>query len=669
MERRHVFAGLLVMTVLGLSLPAATPAATRDMRGTDFWLAYPSNIGTSVSLAVLIGGAEATSGTVSVPGLGSSTPFTVNPGVTTTVTVPAAAVLTTSNTVQNLGVHVTAGAEVTATAVNSYDAGGPPPDSLDSYLAAPTDALGSDFVVVGYRNTSTSFGTQFAVVAAQDGTAVTITPSVTTDGRTAGVPYTVTLDQGRAYQLRNTASASADLSGTRIQSSKPVVVIGGHQCGNVPVGADFCDHVAEEIPPTSEWGKEAVVAPLAGKAGGDVVRVVGSVDGTSLTWDPPLGGAPSSLDRGQVLELSAVTSAHVVRATAPILVAQYATGNQYGPGPYTGDPFEMLVPWTEQFPTSHVVSAPAGLAQDYVAILAPAGAVGSILLDGAAVGTGSFTAIGTSGWSYARRPVTAGLHVLSGSRPFGVQVYGLDPDSVSFGHVGELLRGAIAQLTTVAVSPATASLVPGTQHCVAATPRDGGSSALAGIGVSFAVSGANSASGYAVSQSDGAARFCYTGPNQGTDTITATTASGPSGTATATWAVPPPADGGGPAAPVPGPGPAVLPPAAAVRVAVASRGRVRVDRRRRYALVLTGTPGARGGRVSAVVLRGRRRLAAGATTFALGPGGTVRVRLRLPARTFRAVRSARRGLRTRITARLDRVTAVATIRLVARRPR
>jgi hypothetical protein len=86
----------------------------------------------------------------------------------------------------------------------------------------------------------------------------------------------------------------------------------------------------------------------------------------------------------------------------------------------------------------------------------------------------------------------------------------------------------IATKTYVAAAPATLTLAPatatnpaGTPHCVTAMVRDAFNNPTPGITVRFSVTGANSASGTAVTNTGGQAPFCYTGTNAGVDTITA----------------------------------------------------------------------------------------------------------------------------------------------------
>ena len=53
-----------------------------------------------------------------------------------------------------------------------------------------------------------------------------------------------------------------DITGTSIVSNKPLTVISGHECGNVPDDVPRCEHITEEIPPTVHWGQQFLLTPL-----------------------------------------------------------------------------------------------------------------------------------------------------------------------------------------------------------------------------------------------------------------------------------------------------------------------------------------------------------------------------------------------------------------------
>ena len=114
-------------------------------------------------------------------------------------------------------------------------------------------ALGMDHYVLTYGNMFFAPSTEFGVVAAENNTSVTITPSVTTGNRSAGISYNVTLQQGQTYLLQNTTpTTESDLSGSRISSNKPIAVFAGHRAATIPAEAVCCaDHLVEQVPPVN----------------------------------------------------------------------------------------------------------------------------------------------------------------------------------------------------------------------------------------------------------------------------------------------------------------------------------------------------------------------------------------------------------------------------------
>ncbi len=193
--------------------------AALDSKGTDFWLMFDGNLN-SPTLSLFITSDVNTSGNVDIPGLAFTTPFTVTANAVTTISIPVGASVHTNNAVDNKGIHVTSLQEVTVYGLNRASA------STDAYLGLPTDILGTDYIVLTYKNSGIVAGTQFGIVAAVNGTTVTITPSVTTNGRTGGVPYNITMNQGETYELRGDDNNFIDLTGTKITSTQPIGVMG-----------------------------------------------------------------------------------------------------------------------------------------------------------------------------------------------------------------------------------------------------------------------------------------------------------------------------------------------------------------------------------------------------------------------------------------------------------
>jgi RHS repeat-associated protein len=510
------------MTVVVMPQLIGQLTCTRTSKGTDFWLMFNENLGTP-TLSLFITGESATTGRVSIPGLSFQQNFTVTPGQVTTVSIPSTAAVTTTDGTQNRGIHVVAQKEVAVYGLNRVQ------HTTDAFLGLPTTILGTEYITLGYRNSNIVNGTQFGVVATADATTITITLPVTTGTRQANVPYTITLNQGQAYQLRNTAGSNADLSGTLISSNKPVAVFGSHQCANVPGGVTFCDHIVEQIPPPDTWGKNFVTMPLATRRNGDTFRFLASQDNTTIAVN---GAVVATLNKGKIHE-RIINGPSTIIADKPILVAQYANGSSFDG--VTSDPFMMLIPPYEQFGGNYTLTTPAsGFDINYINVVAPTEAVGQIKLDGVNIPASSFVTIGVSGFSGAQVQIAKGTHNLNAPFPFGAFVYGFASYD-SYGYPGSMCLTSAVIGTKVNLTPKAKTNLIGTSDCVAASVTDLNDRPVGGTRVEFTVAGVNPTSGSAQTDANGVAQFCYVGANAGADLIVAAVTQDIQDTATRQW--------------------------------------------------------------------------------------------------------------------------------------
>ena len=521
----RIFA-LAALTALTLAVALPASAGAQDSKGRDFWLMFPGNAGAD-QLRLFIAGDTATTGSVQIPGLQFNQGFSVTPGSVTSVDLPSAAQQQTSDAVENLGIHVTAGADVTVYGLNRATA------TTDAFLGLPVDALGTEYINLGYKNVDILNGSQFSIVASQNATTVTITPTVTTPGHPAGTPYTVTLNQGQTYLLRDTNAAPSDLSGSIIVANKPVAVYGGHACANIPAGETACDHIVEQLTATSQWGRSFLSMPLATRQNGDTFRILASENNTTVQVN---GSTVATLNRGQLHE-QIIDGPARITADKPVLVMQYSNGQSFdNDGNTNGDPFQMLIPPAEQYLPSYTVSTPAeGFNPNFINVIAPNSAVGSVQVDGTAIPASDFTAIGSSGFSGAQVEVGLGSHTVTSSQPIGVHSYGFGSFD-SYGYPGGLSLSEVARVEGIAVTPETSTGVVGAESCVQARVTDQAGNTLRDIRVDFTVSGANTTTGFAFTGADGVANFCYTGSNPGNDEIRGAVG-GLADTAAKTWIV------------------------------------------------------------------------------------------------------------------------------------
>jgi RHS repeat-associated protein len=522
---------------------------TLSNKGTDFWLMftgalYQETASTSPDpprqLQFFISSDVTTSGTVSVPGQGLNQPFNVTPGQITTVNLPQSVQVTSSDTIEAKGIHVTAQNPVAVYGLNFV------PYATDGYLGLPTTTLGTSYLIASYENTyyggvGSAFGTEFGVTATQDNTTVTVVPTASSGNRQANTPFTIQLNQGQTYQLRNSSEYTQlgqydgppiDFTGTVVSSDKPVAVFGAHDCSFVPDQTVYCNSLVEQMPPTNLWGQNFVTMPLAEERKGDRFRFIAQTDGTHLQVNHQQAAV---LDKGQFFE-QLIQGPAEISADNPILTVQYAQSDSAGGGGNV-DPTMIVVPPFEQFGGSYTINTPTSgwFPTNYINVIAPTSAVqsGGVLLDGAPLPAVAFQPIGTSPFSGAQIQATVGAHTLTAGLPFGVWVYGFKLTD-AYGYTGGvcLAKGVVG--STVTASPKSSTNPITSQVTVQATVLDSSANPIGGTGVTFTIAGINPQTSSGTTNANGVAAFTYTSLKTGSDLITITAGSA-SDTAGVTW--------------------------------------------------------------------------------------------------------------------------------------
>ena len=409
-----------------------------DNTGSDFWLAFPGNYApdptNSVNARLRIVGTNGVTGTVEVPGLAFTQAFTIGASGFAAILLPDSAELgSASDLIESKGIHVTASANVSVYGINQVDF------TSDGFLSYATPTLGREYLVQTYGNVHTGIpelnGTQFALVACESNTVVTITPTASTARRAANVPYTLTLERGQTYQLRCTEDAPADLSGTRIVASKPLAVFGSHRVANIQsADTSFADYLVEQLLPSTRAGLEFITAPLATRRG-DSFRFFATADGTEIT----VGSSPPVVrNHGEFIE-KVLAAGTRVTATQPILAQQYANSADYE-GTVNADPFMLTLAHTGQFLDEYrVVTAGSEFLTHYANIIIPTSGKGTLLLDGAATGA-TFVEVTGSIFSYAQIELTSDTHTFSAATRFGLTIYGWNAYE-SYGWLGGISFG------------------------------------------------------------------------------------------------------------------------------------------------------------------------------------------------------------------------------------
>jgi len=340
--------------------------------------------------------------------------------------------------------------------------------SNDASLLIPSTAMSGNYRVAGHAGWSAGhLGAMTAITATADGTNVLVklasTGQVLAGGTiaasSAGGSLTLTMNAGDVAQLLGDNQDGSDMTGSLIQADKPVQVITALPCLNVPDGAPACDHTEETNLPAETLGNDYVVAQPPAPSGspvGHLVRIVGNVDGTQLTYLPSAPpGCPTTIDAGQVVDCGTplgsvctppgssmpngpcgagnivstdfeVKSQDALHSFAITTYTQGATlVDPTTPQPnQQGDPDQSMAVAVAQFRSKYVFLAPADYTTSYGTIIAPTGT--TLSMDGASV-TDAPVTVGGSSFGVARVKLGAGqggAHVLVASKPVGLEITG-----------------------------------------------------------------------------------------------------------------------------------------------------------------------------------------------------------------------------------------------------
>lgn len=279
--------------------------------------------------------------------------------------------------------------------------------TTDGFMAFPCDAMRNSiftryeyFVLAGDQQAGADDpqkSSLFLIIPCDDNTVVRLEPSQTLDLSLSDLPSQPPpqIIAGRTGSFTANAGQTIliehpnDLSGSIVRGSKPLVVISGHECAEVPLDVTACDHLVEQMPPGMAYGQTFFLVPLAARVSGDFFRVGTLTNGAEVTitcvnsiGDDPKNIEPiegdSVINRGETLTFltprNEANNANYkpsyccLDASKPVLVAQYSTGYSYDasltgkPAVEVGDPFMSIIPPVTQYMNNYTITSFDGLA-------------------------------------------------------------------------------------------------------------------------------------------------------------------------------------------------------------------------------------------------------------------------------------------------------------------
>jgi hypothetical protein len=338
--------------------------------------------------------------------------------------------------------------------------------SNDGSLLLPQNSLGKLYYVVSLPSRGAIMGFPenngfLAVAATVPNTTVKVTPTVEVianpaqgvpqDGTqpaslAAGQEYTFVLQPFDVLNLEQLADGKPiapgtipkDLTGTRVEADQPVAVFSGHQVAGVQEALklqmtdtwDTCctEHLEEQLMPVETWGAQALCVkskPRGYEA--DRFQIVAGDPGVKLSTIPSLDGVDGQTlaKAGDTLRVE-TTESFALQASGRIQVVQFLMGQgqvqPIGQPGQIGDPSMMLIPPSSQYRDQYVIQTAGGYSENWTTIVRPQGA--QVQVDGQVLPDGEFEPLGDGTWEYAYRKVDTGTHLLMGTAPFGLMVYG-----------------------------------------------------------------------------------------------------------------------------------------------------------------------------------------------------------------------------------------------------
>jgi hypothetical protein len=289
----------------------------------------------------------------------------------------------------------------------------------DSYVCIPVSNWGDKYAVMSMPNDQynpvyepptrqdslvqyTPRASEFLLIAGYDNTYVTIRPTALTEkAKQIGNYYQVVLNKGETYLVKSfpTPKGYGDLTGTFIQSTKPLGVLSGHVRSsipqNLPAGKDSKDHLVEQLTQLDSWGSLYFSVPFGVNVDGDLFRVMSREPNTKVkiytASFPTEYVLPDSLF---TRSFSNINQPAIWQSDKPIQIAQFMQRRGIDPESKEFDPAMVMLPPREQFVQKVLFTTPGGVFYNpnqytghFVSLVAEEAAIRTLMLDDVLIDT------------------------------------------------------------------------------------------------------------------------------------------------------------------------------------------------------------------------------------------------------------------------------------------
>ncbi|GAB4409555.1 MAG: hypothetical protein OHK0053_36370 [Microscillaceae bacterium] len=215
-----------------------------------------------------------------------------------------------ANQVLNKGLRIQATATVTAY-YEVANAANP-----EIFTLKGRNALGTEFLIPSQDRFPNQNGSEaLDIVATENNTLVSITPTAALQGRPAGVPFTVILQRGETFSARVVGiDAATHLQGTRVVASKPIALTISDD--SILTGSGW-DLIGDQLIPIHLAGKEHILVRGFAFQGAEVGYVLAIYPNTVLLQD---GAVVANLQVGQTFSFDLNNFSTFLESSEPVYV-------------------------------------------------------------------------------------------------------------------------------------------------------------------------------------------------------------------------------------------------------------------------------------------------------------------------------------------------------------
>ena len=291
---------------------------------------------------------------VEAPGSGINTTYTLSPGLTN-ILISGYDVRAYRNGIENKGVKLTSSVEV---AIFVFE--GPEWSTNDVVTLIPVRSDATNFVVQSYTpyypSTRNPGRSHFIIVATENTTSVDITLKTTgnlTYNQTqfaSGETIVVILDDLQTFYLYH----EHDLSGSIIESNKPVAVFAGACPIMIPPDVRWGDRIATQMVQVEHWETSFIVPPNY-HAPSYLIRVFAFYnDSAVFVRDSNTVTINGTLNRGEFMDVYLNSVPAVVSSDTKISVVLYGLAENSSKS-HKMNPYMTVLPGVRQYvTTSHI---------------------------------------------------------------------------------------------------------------------------------------------------------------------------------------------------------------------------------------------------------------------------------------------------------------------------